>query len=139
MTSSCDRGFTLLEVLVALAIAGLALSVMTDAASGGLFAVRTAAGYEEAVSRAKSHLAALGNDGSLAPGQTSGEDGGGYRWRIAVAEAGHPAGQPTNGSPAFGLALYDVEVAISWTSGGRRREVVLHTQRLGRWKAPSDG
>ena len=65
MTSSCERsnrqkGFTLLEVLVALAIAGLALAVMVEVATGGVLAVRTAEGTQEGLARARSHLAALG-------------------------------------------------------------------------------
>jgi hypothetical protein len=27
--------------------------------------------------------------------------------------------------------LYAVDVTISWTDGGRRRDVVLHTERMG--------
>lgn len=129
MTSSCEwrrqRGFTLLEVLVALAIAGLALAVMTDAVSGGFLSVRTAAGYQEALSRAKSHLASLGSDKVLQPGQADGEDGGGYHWRYSVSEIDRQAGMP-------GLALYDIEVGVSWSAGGHRREVVLRTARTAR-------
>src|SRR6266446_5415666 len=55
-------GFTLLEVVVALAIAGLALVGLFRAGSGGLLAVDTAARAEEAVQRAQSHLAAVGRD-----------------------------------------------------------------------------
>lgn len=131
MTSSCKAGFTLLEVLVALAIAGLALAAMAEAATGGLLASHTAAGYQQAVSRAKSHLAALGDEASLAPGEAEGDDGGGYHWRFAVREADRP-GQSGPATSVVGLALYDVEVGISWTEDGRRREVVLHSRRIGR-------
>src|SRR6266403_4847577 len=77
-------GFTLLEVVVALAIAGLALVGFFRAGSGGLFAVDTAARAEEAVQRAQSHLAAVGRDASMTEGELTGEDGGGYRWRLRV-------------------------------------------------------
>ena len=60
--SSLAGGFTLLEVVVALAIAALALVGLFQAGSGGLFAVDTAARAEEAVQRAQSHLAAVGRD-----------------------------------------------------------------------------
>jgi general secretion pathway protein I len=136
MTWSCDAGrprrnlgFTLLEVLVALAIAGLALAVMTEAATGGFLASKTAAGYQQALSRAKSHLAALGSDSVFAPGEDEGDDGGGYRWRYRVREIARQSQAP-------GLALFEIEVAVGWSSGGHRREIVLHTQRLGR---PSGG
>lgn len=129
MISSCDPrrqgGFTLLEVLVALAIAGLALAVMADAASGGFLAVKTATGYQEALSRANSHMAALGSDKVLMPSAADGDDGGGYHWRYRVKEIGRQ-------DQMAGLALYEIEVGIAWSTGGHRREVVLRTARVGR-------
>src|ERR1700740_74712 len=79
-----NHGFTLLEVVVALAIASLALVGMFRAGSGGLFAVDTAARAEEAVQRAQSHLAAIGRDASLVEGDFNGDDGGGYHWTLRV-------------------------------------------------------
>ena len=81
---ACDSGFTLLEVVVALAIAGLALVGLFRAGSGGLFAVDAATRAEEAVQRAQSHLAALGHNAALTEGEFTGDDGGGYRWRLRV-------------------------------------------------------
>jgi len=63
MNAECtpqSGGFTLLEVVVALAIAAVALVGLFQAGSGGLFAVDTAARAQEAIQRAQSHLAALG-------------------------------------------------------------------------------
>src|SRR6478672_5521266 len=79
-----DNGFTLLEVVVALAIAGLALVGLFRAGSGGLLAVDTAARAEEAVQRAQSHLAAVGRDAALVEGEFTGDDGAGYRWTLRV-------------------------------------------------------
>src|SRR5271165_4372319 len=77
-------GFTLLEVIVAVAIAGMALVGLFQAGSTGLFAVDSAAHAEEALQRAQSHLAALSRDAALVEGDQSGDDGGGYRWRLVV-------------------------------------------------------
>ena len=64
-----DAGFTLLEVIVAFAIASLALVGLFQAGSGGVFAVDTAARAEEALQRAQSHLAAVGRDAALVAGR----------------------------------------------------------------------
>src|SRR5437763_16929437 len=77
-------GFTLLEVVVALAIASLALVGLFRAGSGGLFAADTAARIDEAVERAQSHLAALGRAGAVAPGAVAGGGGGGSSRRVGV-------------------------------------------------------
>jgi len=124
-------GFTLLEVVVALAIASLALVALFQAGSGGLFAVDTAARAEEALQRAQSHLAAIGRDAALIQGDTSGDDGGGYRWRLQVQPVAQRQGLAADGVTAETTILYDVEVAITWRQQGHQRAVVLRTLRLG--------
>ena len=124
-------GFTLLEVVVALAIAGLALVGMFQAGSTGLVTADIAARAEEAVERAQSHLAAVGHDAALSAGQYTDEDGGGYRWRLSVRPVesrqmpGPDAGSTTS------ITLYAVEVEISWRNASHQRSVVLKTLRLG--------
>jgi general secretion pathway protein I len=126
------HGFTLLEVLVALAIAGLALVGLFAAGGGGLFATETAARAEEALERAQSHLAAVGRDAALSSGSSSGDDGGGYHWQLSMRPLASRRISSANG--IFGTAttttLYDVEIVVSWRSGGRERRVGLRTLRL---------
>jgi general secretion pathway protein I len=126
-----DRGFTLLEVVVAVAIASLALVGLFHAASGGLFSVDTAASAEEALQRAQSHLAAIGRDAALVTGDWSGDDGGGYSWRILVQPVAQRQGVGLDGVTPQTTALYSVEVAVSWRSSGHERAIVLRTLRLG--------
>jgi general secretion pathway protein I len=128
-------GFTLLEVLAALMIAGLALGILTQGAITGLAATARAGRYEEAMERARSHLAAVANAGRLGPVDDAGDDGGGFRWQhrvagiatsasaVDTARAEQPAG------PA--ITLYAVSVVITWVEDRRERGVALATQRLG--------
>jgi general secretion pathway protein I len=124
-------GFTLLEVVIALAIAGLALVGLFRTGSGGLFAVDTAARAEEAVQRAQSHLAAVGRDASMTEGEFTGEDGGGYRWRLRVRPLTVRQAPGQNGISLASTTLYEVDVAISWPAHSGERSVVLKTLRLG--------
>ena len=136
MMTSCPQrggsacGFTLLEVIIALAIAGLGLIAMFQASSTGLFAAESAARVDEAVERAQSHLAAVGRGSAVTAGESDGDDGGGYHWRLRAqslaAQQVSPAGQS---APL--TSLYDVEVTISWRASGHTRSVVLHTRRIG--------
>lgn len=123
-----EPGFTLLEVLVAFAIAALALAVLFQGALGGLRSANTAAAYEEAVSRARSRLAMLGHGIALVPGDLQGDDGGGYHWRIRIAPISATAAAAAGRVPP--LELYSVSVAVSWKADGREREVRLDNERV---------
>ena len=126
-----ERGFTLLEVMIAFVIAALALAALTQGASGGLQSARVAAHYQEALARARSHMAAL--ETSVQAGEQRGDDGGGFAWRVLVqprstAAAARPGVDPPRAGRAV---LYRVTVAVSWRMDGDAREVALSTQRLG--------
>jgi general secretion pathway protein I len=121
----------LLEIVVALAIASLALVGLFQTGSGGLFAVDTAARAEEALQRAQSHLAAVGRNAALIEGDSSGDDGGGFRWRLRIQPVTQRQGMAADGVTLQATTLFDVQVAISWQARGHVREVVLRTLRLG--------
>ena len=125
-----ERGFTLLETVVALAIASMALVALFQVGSSGLFAVDTASRAAEALERARSHLAAIGTGASPASGDTEGDDGGGYRWHLHVQPVSARALPPQDGDPGGTLTLFDVTVSITWPSRHHERAIVLTTQRL---------
>jgi len=124
------RGFTLLEVLIAFVIAALALEVMFEAAVGTLRASHTAAQYDEAVARARSHLAMATHGGALMPGDWNGDDGGGYHWHLRVAPIASTTAQPAAGA-AVSLVLYSVAVTVTWPDGDHTREVSLVSEQIG--------
>lgn len=127
-----ERGFTLLEVLIAFAIAALALGLLFRAASVGLLSVRAAGRYEEAVSRARSHMAAVGGEAVLGPTASDGDDGSGYHWYLKITQIAR--GQAGGGSLAASPpppVLYAVVVSISWHDAGKDREFVLRSERMG--------
>ena len=130
---SGERGFTLLEVVVAFAIAALGLSVLFSGTLGGLRAAEVAGRYGEAVSRARSHLAAVGHGAPLAAGEQGGEDDGGWRWRLRIAPMAGVARAQGNPVPT----LFAVSVSVSWGEGDAERRVQLDTRRLG--SAPPAG
>ena len=115
-----EGGFTLLEVLVAAAIAALALAVLFQGAAGGVRTARVADHMQEAVSRARSRLTVMEHGPVPGLGDQSGDDGGGFHWRSHVTQVGSGGG----------AVLYDIAVAESWTTDGGDRQVVLHGRRV---------
>jgi general secretion pathway protein I len=134
--SAAEAGFTLIEVLVALAIAALGLGALMAAAGTGLANSGVADRYIEATRRAQSLLALAAAAAPLQPGERSGADDDGFAWRIRVsAPVLHAA---VKGATADRLpGLYAIEVTVTW-SAGSTRSVSLRTQRLAQI-GPDDG
>lgn len=127
------RGFTLLEVLVALVIAGLALSAVFRAASESIQATATAAHYQEAVSRARSHLD--GAAANIVPGEQDGDDGGGFRWRVLSRPIDSTGKKDASGTAiasdeSLVVSLYAITVWVTWQDGKQTRNVRLDSERL---------
>lgn len=125
----------LLEVLVAFVIAALALGVMIEATIGGLRAVAMASRYQEALSLARSRMAAA-SVGSLAGKEQSGDDGHGFHWMVRISPLGTvtlPQGPAKNTAQMAQsqAILYGITVIETWQGNGRQRQVRLDSARLG--------
>jgi general secretion pathway protein I len=125
------RGFTLLEVLIAFVIATLALGVVFEVTVQALQASTVAARYDEAVVRARSHLAMVTRGGSLMPGDWHGDDGGGFHWHVHVSSVAEGAARQI-ARTAVPIALYAISVRITWTEDDHTREVRLDTEHIGK-------
>ncbi len=126
-----ERGFTLIEVLVAFLIAALAIAAIVHVTTSATVLAREAGRYDEAIARAQSHLAEL-SAAPLVEGDRQGDDGDAYHWRVRIAAAGrvHTSGNP-GAIPAGSVTLYRLSVVVSWTEDGRRHAVRLDSERLG--------
>src|ERR1700730_13402568 len=122
-------GFTLIEVVVAVAIAGLALVALFRAGSGGVISGEAGRRGGGGLGGGPCHLAAFGRSGAIVPGEVEGEDGGGFRWRLRS----HPLvmEQPSDSESSSRTTLFDVEVMISWRAESHDLSVILNTQRIG--------
>ena len=122
--SPLPSGFTLLETLIAFVIAAGAGVALFGAVSTGLRATGQADHTGAAWERARSRMAA--QSVSLKPGDSAGDDGGGFAWRVSVRQR---QDAPLTGSPRT-LRLFTVAVTISWTADGGERRVQLVSDRL---------
>ncbi|NVN05647.1 prepilin-type N-terminal cleavage/methylation domain-containing protein [Asaia spathodeae] len=125
-----EAGFTLIEVLIAFIIVMLSLGVLYRGMLDGVGATHLANASHEALSRAQSHMAAIGHGMRLGAHEQSGEDGSGFRWKVVMIPQQQLAG----------MVLYHVAVTESWPdpmTGSGRRALTLTTLRLGAPETPS--
>ena len=126
-TRQGNRGFTLLEVLVAFAIAALALGVMYRIYSKGTTSAILGKEYAAAVAIAESKLADIGVDVPLDTNDTSGTVNGKYEWQMTISDYKPDNEKDSGFEPP--LRLKQIELIISWRSLGKQRSFTLHTIR----------
>jgi general secretion pathway protein I len=120
LTRGRQGGFSLLEMLVAMAILGLALGALYQAATGATRNVRTAERYAYGVELARSLVASYGMVPAGGVDQV-GKTAGGYEWQVSSAARAMPRGVDSQ------VQLHDLVVVVSWFDGSKQRRVQLDT------------
>lgn len=126
-----QRGFTLLEVIVAFALMAAALTLLLGTLSGAARQVRYSADSGRAALHAQSLLSQLGVGETLGPGRDEGEfDNGRYRWMLEVRRWRDPS-QPAN-APLDPAAprLLEVQLDVEWGQGGPRERLQMRSLRM---------
>jgi general secretion pathway protein I len=122
------RGYTLIEVLVAMVILALTLTVIFRIFSGGLHKIGVATDYTRAVMVAESVLAATGNTERLIAGETSGRLLDQYRWSRSVTR--FPSGTAVSSQRNKLVNAYQVSVVVKWPARDGFRNLNLTTLKL---------
>lgn len=123
-----DSGFTLIEVVVALAIAVLVGALLLRVFAQSLRGVDTTTRTIQATALAESLLAGVGADTPVAEGERSGESEQGLRWRLALAPL------RTEDDSIVPIALYAAEATVAWGAPPNVRSVTLRTIKIDKAK-----
>lgn len=124
-----SAGFTLLEVVVALAIMAIALGVLYRAVGGGVRTVGDLSAYSRAVAIGESVLQM--RDSVPAEGWNESGQWEGFRWSVTSAPY-----EPGSGE---GVPLHRVQVDVAWSDGLRDRSFSLVSLRPEHETAPRSG
>lgn len=121
---NCSGGFTLLEVLVALAILGIAITVVLQLFSANLRSVAASGDYLSAAVKAEAKMREILDDNALSEKSLSETTKDGYRIDVSVADT------LKEKTDSIQVALLDVSVTIHWTNGARERSLTLRTAKV---------
>lgn len=120
-------GFTLIEVLVAFAIAALLLVPLLRIFSGGVGALTRSERAAEAALWAQTLLEARSGEAPMVEGTESGDLPGGYHWQRTVKLYGEAGMSVQLRTP---LVAYAVTLTMTWLERGRTRALTLDTLAL---------
>ncbi len=123
------RGFSLIEVLVALTIMAISLGLILEIFSGGLRKVNSGGDNFRAMLQAEALMNDLDVNLPLREGIQQGRTDQGYEWKIEIKLY-----EPEMGDVDVDVVvplgeLFDISVRVSWQSGLRTRDVMLNSLR----------
>lgn len=123
-----EKGFTLIEVIIALAILGIGLTVIMELFSGGLRLGRVSQEYTKAMNFASLKLEEMTGQKTIEAGEDEGEFDKTFRWRTGVEKVDIlPYDKGTEFKPP--VDLYHIRVNVLWTSGSKERSAGLESYK----------
>ena len=119
---SAEHGFTLLEVIIALAILGVTFALAMQLLAAGVRSAKAAEDYTHAALLARQKMGEIVVKPAFEGSADGGELGGGFRW---VSEV-----QPLPQEEELPALLYRVWVRVTWPGRRGEKSLDLYTLRM---------
>jgi prepilin-type N-terminal cleavage/methylation domain-containing protein len=118
------RGFTLLEVLVAVSIMGIAIAVILQLFSANLRNISDSSDYVAAATRAEIKMRkVLDNKGLMEKSYSETTDDG-YRTDIAITET------LKERTENLQVRLFEIALTVRWTKGTKEKSMTLRSMKV---------
>ncbi len=128
MRAATQRGFTLLEVIAAIMLLGIAFAALMRVAGASIALTQNASNHSAAALWARSALDSAFVATPLRAGHSAGKFDRKFSWQLDVTP--WYTGTPVAGMPQV-LQLYQLDLAVSWAARGGRNTAHFRTLRLG--------
>jgi general secretion pathway protein I len=117
-----EAGFTLLEVIIALAILGVSFALAMELLANGVRSARASEDYTQAVLLGRQKMAEMVGATPLKASADSGEFGPGFRWTSEIL--------PLPQEEELPASLYQVRVRVTWSGRQGEKALDLYTLRM---------
>ena len=121
-----DRGFTLVETLVAISILAISLVIILQLFSGGLKSSRLSDEYTRGIFHAREKMDEILLAGDLTEGIIHGEFGDGFKWK---AEALHLDIKEAK-DVKLPFRAFNIRVDVMWDAAGQEKEFTISAVKL---------
>ena len=125
----CRNGFTLMEVLVVIAILGIGLGIILELFSGGLRSAKISEEYTKALWYGKAKMEEVLTSKNLSEGVTEDAFDSQFSWKSDVIKANPSLGQEENVEAHLPVDLYKIIVKVTWRSGLGQRSLEMESLR----------
>ena len=123
------KGFTLMEVLVSLAILGIGLSIILELFSGGLRSAKISEEYTKATWYGKMKMEEMLTTKDLFEGAAEGSFDSEFFWTSEVKKANPSLSQDIFAESELPVDLYQIIVKVTWRSGMGQRNLEMESLR----------
>ena len=121
--SACS-GFTLLEVLVALSLLGIAVVAVIQLFSIDLRSISVSEDYVAGTLAAQSKMREVLSAEDMAEKNWKGVTDDGYQFEVSISRS------LKDRTEELQVRMYEITVTVSWTKGFKQRSMTLRTQKL---------
>ncbi len=118
------KGFTLLEVLVAIALLGIAIAVVLQLFSANLRAIATSGDYISAATKAEAKMREILDNDELSEKSWSETTDDGYRIDVSINDVLKARTENLQ------VRLLELDLIIHWTKGTKDRSLTLRTLKM---------
>lgn len=126
-----QRGYTLIEVVVAFALLAFGLSLLLGSLTNATKQVRASSDYGRAALHAQTLLDQAGVGEALAVGLRDGElENGRYRWEMNVIPFRDPSQTRPQGQVLGAPQLLQLDLVVRWGEGDPRKALRVQSLRL---------
>ncbi len=122
--NNAHKGFTLLEVLVAVAILGIAVTVVIQLFSANLRAIASSKEYIYASGKAEAKMRDILDDGEISETSFAEISDDGYRIDVLIAEVLHERTENLQ------VRLLEIDLTVYWTSGAHEKSLTLRSMKV---------
>lgn len=118
------KGFTLLEVIIALALLGIAITVVLQLFSSNMRSISASEDYVYAASKAEARMREVLDDENLTEKSWSEITDDGYRIDISIANALKERAENLS------VNILEIDLTLHWIKGIKERSIALKTMKV---------